>query len=477
MYIGVLLGFITTGLLMPKFLNRAEVGLVNVLMVLNSMLTSLAMLGTGSVLIRMFPYFRQDEKKHNGILSLVFIINIIGLAVVLSLLFIFKDYIMVSKEDKANLLQNNFYLLPILIFFTLIFYTLDIYNRMLYDTISGVVFREWGVRIMNLVLLVVYALEYIEFQSFMLLYALAYCSPSIMLMILLIKRKQLYLSLPSKEFLQPLKKRIMSVAFWGIVTTLSGVAVMNIDKYMVNSYIGLQDTGIYSISFYFASIILLPSKALAKISSVFISESWKKNDTKTLASIYSKSTVNQLLIAVYLFVGIWANIHNVFKILPGYSSGLYVVLFLGLANIIEMGGGVSVNIIAMSRNYRVHSYITMFLVGIVILTNILLIPQYKITGAALASLVSVFLTFLLRYTYIRRKYKFQPYSKKHIYIILTGLLILAITHLIPKIDNLYIDLLMRGSIITILFGVISYKAQISEDANRIANKFLEKIKR
>ncbi len=476
-YIGAFLGFISAGLLMPKFFSQAEIGLINVLLSLTLIASAFATLGFNSILVRLFPYFRDESGKHKGILSLGFIVLSVGIIIILSLVFIFKEEIISQKSNDADMLRNNFYLLPGLIVFASIFSLLDTFNRMLYDAVSGIIFRELLTRIINLIIITLYIFDYLKFSNFLILYMITYSSPAVMLLFLMIKKKRFRPVVPDFKFIRRIRKNLYSVAFFGFLTVFGGVAVMNIDKYMINMYLGLSATGIYSVTFYFAALILLPSRALRKISSVFIAEAWKKNDLNNLSKVYHKSTVTQLIISVYLFVGIWANIHNIFKLLPEYASGIYVILFVGLANVTEMSSGVSGGLIASSRNYKVYAYLMIFMIFSIIVSNIIFIPALKLTGGALASFISVGLTVLLRFLYLYFKHGFQPYTKTHLFIILTGGGLLLLSYFIPHIPNLYLDILMRGSIITVLFVFIVYKAKFSSDVNAIADKYIAKIKR
>ena len=56
--------------------------------------------------------------------------------------------------------------------------------------------------------------------------------------------------------------------------------------------------GIYNISFYFGTIILIPAVALGKISSTFIADAWKDKDMETINDIYYKSSINQLFASI-----------------------------------------------------------------------------------------------------------------------------------------------------------------------------------
>ncbi len=69
-YAGAAIGFISTGLLMPKFFAAEQIGLINLLIAITAIFSQFGGLGFVGVLSRLFPYFRDEEKKHNGVLSL-----------------------------------------------------------------------------------------------------------------------------------------------------------------------------------------------------------------------------------------------------------------------------------------------------------------------------------------------------------------------------------------------------------------------
>jgi O-antigen/teichoic acid export membrane protein len=476
-YIGAVLGFLSAGLLMPKFLSPEQVGLINLLVAVTLIFSSFSTLGFNSILTRMFPYFRSPAKSHNGILSLGVLVVTAGISLTLIVFFVFQDSIITEKPGESPLLRENYLYIPVLIIFASLFSLLDTYNRMLYDAVSGILFREVIVRVLNLILIVLFIFEIISFGNFVLYYVLAYNSPTLLIALVLIFRGEFYISRPNWRLMRQMRKEMFSVAFFGILTVFSSLAVMNIDKYMINYYLGLSATGIYSVSFYFATLILIPSRAIRKISGIFIADAWKENKPEQIQLIYKKSSINMLLIGVLLFVGIWANIENIFKILPEYSAGRYVILFIGLANIFEMASGVSSGIISSSKNYKVHAYIMLFMIAGIVVSNIIFIPLYGLTGGALASLIAVFLTAVLRFLFLLFRYGFQPYRLRHIYILLTGAMILFMNQYIPQPDNFYLDILLRSSIISIVFALIAYFGKFSEDANELADRLFAVIAR
>lgn len=114
--------------------------------------------------------------------------------------------------------------------------------------------------------------------------------------------------------------------FFGVIVGFSNVLVLSVDRIMVEKMIGMDAAGVYSITFFFGTLVVIPARSLRKIAGTMLAEAWKNKDMKTIEEIYSKSIVNQLLIGVLIFIGLWSNIHNVFEILPkDYESGKWVI--------------------------------------------------------------------------------------------------------------------------------------------------------
>lgn len=103
-YTGVLLGFVTVGLLWPKFLSPDEIGLVNFLIASATILAHLASLGMNSVTIRLFPYFRNKEKKHQGFLSFIVLMSLIGFVIAFVAFMLYKPRLIENNIENSTLI-------------------------------------------------------------------------------------------------------------------------------------------------------------------------------------------------------------------------------------------------------------------------------------------------------------------------------------------------------------------------------------
>lgn len=476
-YLGVAVGFLTAGLLMPKILSTEQLGLVNLLAAVSAIYAQFSTLGFTKVTERLFSYFRDKDKNHNGFAFLTVIVGASGFAIALVSFFILKPYIIESNIEESPLLVDYIYLMIPLIFFRMITVMLDSYNKMLYDATTGTFLTDLLFRIGNFILIIAYFFKLINFPAFVLGYVFFLCFPAIYLAVLLIRRGHFNLR-PQLDFISPaMRKEMIDLSLFGIIGGLSSIALKNVDTVLVNQYLDLSMTGIYTTCFFFGSVIIIPGIALGKISSTIIADAWKDNDLPTIEDIYYKSSINQLFFGLLIFILMISNLHNIFKILPEeYSQGKWVIILISLSNLIVTSSGVSVQIIGTSHKYRIQTYSLGVLLVLAIAFYMIFIPVWGITGAAIGSLLSVSIASLLRVFYLHQSMKLFPYRITHLKCIAFGALAWLVSEIIPIFDFFVIDLLIRSFAISIVFISFCYWFNISDDLTKIANKILLKLR-
>ena len=470
-YLGVVIGFFYT-IISLKLLSTEQIGLTTILVAVSGMYSQFSTLGFTKVIERLFPYFRDKDKNHNGFVFLTVAVGMVGFIVSLIIFFILKPHIIESNLRKSPLLVEYIWFLIPLILFRMFSLMLDSYNKMLFDATTGSILTDFVNRLGNLLLLGAFFLKWINFSQFVFGYVIFLSFPAIYLAGLLIYRKQFNLQ-PKPEFIKtPLRKEMISLSFFGLLSGLSSVALLNIDTIMLNGYYNLSLTGVYGISFYFGSIIMIPSIALGKISSTIIAEAWKDKDMETIDDIYFKSSINQLFAALLLFILMVTNLHNIIKILgPKYVGGEWVIILIALSKLIVSSTGVSAQIIGTSHKFKIQTYSMAGLVGLSIIFYMIFIPPWGMIGAAMGSLFSISAASLLRVFYLQQNMKLFPYRMVHLKCLAIGLLAFSIGKLIPVFDQYLIDLLIRCSAISMVFIGLSYLLNISNDLNLIVNKY------
>lgn len=236
---------------------------------------------------------------------------------------------------------------------------------------------------------------------------------------------------------------------------------------MLSSMAGLSETGIYAIAFYIGSVITVPQHAIGKIATPLIADHIQKNNMGEVEDIYRKSSLNQLVTGVFIFSLIWVNIDPLMGILPeAYQGGRWVVLFIGLGKLFDMATGTNGSIILTSKYYRFDLFTSLMLVIFTIITNLLLIPEYGMNGAALATMLSIFVYNLVKYFFVWTRFSMQPFQISALWTCLAGLVAVFAALSIPELPVLA-DIAVRSIIILLLFALPLWWFEISPELNRM----------
>jgi len=267
---------------------------------------------------------------------------------------------------------------------------------------------------------------------------------------------------------------MINVAMFSILAGIGGSIVFQIDKIIINQMLGLEATGIYTIAFFFGTLVVIPSRPLLRISGTLIANAWKQNDVAYIKEIYHKSSLNQFIIAAFLFGGIWININNILVILgPEYSNGKWVIFFVGLGYLIDMATGANGQIISFSKYYRMGLWFLVVLIVLVVSAMFLFIPVWGITGAAAAIALAFFVNNLMRFLFLYKKYDMQPFSKHFALVGFAFLMAFVAASVIPEL-KLIPDILIRSSVFTLLYVSIILGMKVSGDINETVIRFFKK---
>lgn len=472
-YIGVIIGFITTGLLYPRVLSTDEVGLLRLLVSMSVLFAQFAGLGFNAVTLKNFAFFRDTENDHHGFFRLGLSVNGIGVVLILIIFFVIKPWLIDTNEDKSALfVEYILYLVPLIVF-TSFFNFLDTYYRVLYNALKGLVIKEIFQRLFILASVLLYYIGAIEIDGLVLLYVSALCLPVVIISISLYRKGNFLLGWDKGFITTRMAKHMTNVSLFGVATSLSGVLILNIDVVMINHFLGLADTGIYAVTFYFGTLVLIPSRPAIKIASVIIADGWKEMDLKKIEDVYKKSNVTLTIIGLLFFLGLMINIDNIFMIIgTDYEAGKFVILFIGLANLIEMSTSVSQSIISTSKYYRMVTWFLLLFMVMMIVTNLIFIPIYGIVGAAIASVISRFVYNFLSWFFLFKKFRLQPFTNKYYWIILIGIVSYLVAYIIPQQSWFVWDILFRSATLSTIYVVLIYFANASEDFNLFVESIL-----
>lgn len=471
--IGAALGFITAGLVMPRIFQTEEIGLLRVLVSYGTILSTFSILGFNVVTVKFFPFFRDIKSKHHGFFGLSLLVGLFGFTLTSIIYLGLHNIILEQSNEKSHLFSQFFFLVIPLSFFLMLFLVVDVYFRVLHRAVIGIVYREIFQRFLILIVFSLFYLKYLNFTANVYLYILGLSLPAIfMLGTILIEGE--YSFKPDFKFLKkPLLKKISHVSIFGIFSNFSGVLVLNIDILMLNHFEGLSQTGIYGITFFFGALVLMPSRPMNKISSIIISDAFKRKDLAEVDAVYKKSSISLGIIGMLIFIGLLGNMENIFTLIgEDFRVGYWIIIIIGFANLLDMFMGISNQIFFNSKYYTTSAYLSLFYMLLLVVNNLIFIPLYGIIGAASATLLSKFIYNLIKYIFLWNKFNFQPFCWKTLAILGVGLSTLFLIQFLPVIPNFIIDIIVRSSLISFVFGLSVYMLKLSNDLNVWANKIL-----
>ncbi len=476
-YAGIGIGFLTMGLLLPKLLTKDQNGLIGLLIALSIILTQFANLGINGAGGRYFPYFRNYERGHGGFLLLATAVSTLGFALSLVLMGLAQPYMIAENAGKSALFVQYYGLLVPLTFLLLFFNLFDNYAKLLYDSVTGTFLQQFGQRFLFLLAILVYWLGWVDFGQLLGLWLGSYLIVTVLMVGKVIRDGHFTLRFSDLKLTPEMRRSLFRYAGLTLLTGLSSQVILQIDKILVNNSLGLAQTGIYSISANFGAVIAAPATMLYKVSGVIVADSWKTNDLGNIAQIYRKSCLSQLIVGMLVFVGIAANLPNVFQVLPaGYEAGYAVILWIGFGKLIDMATGVNGTILATSRYYVYDSLFFILMVVVTILTTRALIPIYGLEGAAIGAALATLLFNGLRTAFVWYAFRLQPFTWRNAAVVGVGLLVWWVAVQPPYLSGsswaVVIDVTLRAGLITVLFGGLVYGLRLSPDVNQLINQFL-----
>lgn len=475
-YVGILIGFISTIKLFPNILEADQFGLTRVMLAIALVSVQTINFGIPSTIVKFFPSLSKMTSNPGGLFWAFTIPPLIGLCAFIVLYLVFKEAIIGMHQEDADLLSNYYlYVIP-LVFFISSFGILTAFAKVNLDTVFASFLQDIFLRVVIILILVLYYFDIINFDHFILLFILNYALQYLLLLAYCIFKRQLSLKPVFSMFNKMQRNEILSYSFFALFSGLTMVLVGNIDLIMVGTFEGLASSGIYAIALYVGAVILVPKKAIGKISHPIISKSFAENDMHNIESVYKQSSSNQYLAGFLIYIGVLANLDNLYAMLPPeYSAGGIVIVIIGLANLFDMITGANGQIIISSKYYRFDFYSSVILMVSAVILNYILIPDYGIKGAALATATSIFIINTARVIYVWVKLRMQPFSVKLIGTTVCGLVILFLSEISPTLDNIYLDILVRSAFITLLFLLTIRFFKLSAEVNNIIDQTLKKM--
>ena len=465
-YLGVLIGAITTFFVVTDLLTQEEIGLTRVMVDAAMLFAGLAQLGTNASILRFYPRFRtpdNPELRDHGFFGLTLILPFVGFTVFAVLFFIFKDNIVAYYAEDAPLLVDYAYLLLPLTFFFLYMTVFETNASVLLHIALPKFVHEVVVRVLNLTAYLLYGHRLISLDLFVTIFCSSWAVAMVINFVYLLSLGRISFRPDWRFMSRPLMREIGVYTLFMSATVLAGNIKLFNSIFIAKE--SLAAAGIYTIACYIANVVEIPYRSLGAISSPIISRAVAADDMGEVNRLGKQVSLHQLLVACLLLFFIWINLKPLFFVIPNgqdYVSGMGVVLFLGIANILNSTLSISTNILNFSKYFAFSLLFISLLTATAILLNLWLIPLWGVTGSACATLAAYVVYFTPLLTLLWKRLGVSLFSCKQLWVVLFTLALFAVNMLwqwavSPLFDRIGTGLgivLLQALVRTAFFGIV-----------------------
>tara|TARA_R110002050_G_scaffold109799_1_gene221305 strand:- start:21177 stop:22670 length:1494 start_codon:yes stop_codon:yes gene_type:complete len=478
-YAGVIVGFVTVGILMPHYLTKTEIGVTRQIQYYGLLFSSILGFGIPQSLIRLFPHFKNSKNGNYGFFALVTLITALS-AILFSVIFMLYGLEFVQKDILKSPLFASFYQLILPFTLAYMFLTLfESYSTANKESTIAVFLRDFVLRVLILVSIALFIwLPGYNFSQLVHTNVYLQFVPVILIIIFLFSKKLIHfaskISFPSKNT----KREFISTSAFNWVNGLSSVAVVTIDSIMLSKMTDSADVGIYTTVTFFAGLMLIPNRNIGRIASSVIADHFKNNNLTQIESIYKKSALTQYALGLFLLGNLILAVPFIFQILlkNEFNSGIWVLIFLAFTNLFKMGTGLKFSIIFTSKYYKWSTVMFIAFLLLIVLTNLWFIPRYGIVGSALASLIATSIFHLAGLILVKLKFSYWPFTKSFLTSGVACVLIFTILFFIPSFNFPVPVSIVKSLVFSTLFLLFLYRTKSVPEINDLADSVIEKIK-
>jgi O-antigen/teichoic acid export membrane protein len=472
--IGFLAGAINTIIILPRAFenNLDDWGLLKLVLSFALILAPVFGLGVNNIIIKEYDN-TKDQNYKQSILGFSMLIALIG-SILLSIFVQLKGLRLFTNNENAILVEQNIYFLLILSIALTVSQVYSGYIVAIHKTPFIQFINDTFLKGSYLLISIIYLFFPFDFELFFMLYVMTY----VLTLFIYFFYAKLHGFKAKYEFKLLAIKELINYGFYTVLDRGAAIIVANLDLIMIAYLLELSDVAIYGLAFFIAAVVLIPQKAIMTPSYPLVSTALKTGRKDDLQRLYKQSSINQLIIGGVLFALIWSNINEIFMLIPSdFSSGKWVVFYIGLSRLFILSTGVSGPIIIFSTYYRINLFFNLFLILLTIITNYYLIKQFGMTGAAMATAITFFIYNILKTGYIKFRFNIQPFSMDTIKSVAILILVMAISYQIRIFEtHAFFSIIVKSILISILLAIgfygLNVKAEILDVPGKILKRFV-----
>ncbi|MGQ0740225.1 MAG: lipopolysaccharide biosynthesis protein [Bacteroidota bacterium] len=457
-----------------------QFGLYNAFIAIAMMMMALANMAMPSYIYKFYPYYKDHlPAKKNDQLTIAIITGIIGFVLVLVAGIIFKGLVVKKYITNAPEIVTHYNWIFILGFGLMVYTILEAYAWQLHKSVFTNFLREVLWRLFTTVLIVLFSLSVIgNFDFFIKVFSLSYPFIAVVLLLYLVFTKKIHFTFRISKVTKRLSKSILRLCTFVYAGSLIFTVSLVFDSLVISSKLdnALAQLAVYSVAQNIASMIQVPQRGIIAASIAHLSQGWKDKNMALIQRVYQRSSINQLLFACGFFALVilsFTEAVTTFQLKGAYLDAYYVVIFLGLAKVVDMGTGLNSQIIATSTWWRFEMTSGVVLLLVMLPLSYFFTIEFGIVGTGAAQLISISVYNIIRILFLWRKFRLFPFSIQSLYTVLLAGASFAICYFAFTNLHGWPGMLVRSAAFILLYTTGAAYMKLSPDIQPV----LQTIKR
>jgi len=474
--LGMCLNFIFT-LIVTRYIGAQTYGRFVYIYTVISFFPLLCTLGLDKGLLYFIPKktVNNETDDRNMLISFSFVVSFIVSIAVVVLIIAMSDFIASEILHRQKLAFVLRLLAPLIIFLT-------------FRQMAGSIYRSVGnittfVKNQSLITPVVQILAIIVFiflgYTIGGLIGTFYVGLSISSIILLVNLKKLNLFTRFSFRAAGSYRDIFAYSIPLLMGNLIAFFGRKADILFIGYTISPERVAVYNVAF---QIGIMTNFALVAFNSIFasvITSLYYKGDIAKLAGLYKTITKWMVASNIICFSIILLFSEDILRIFgEAFVVGSEALILVSIGQLFSVGVGSAGLMITMTGRPQYSLYISLTTAILNIALNFVLIPIYGISGAGLASLVTVATANIAKLMLVYRTLKIHPYDWSYLKIIIPAVVSFFIIFTINQIvimQGLF-KLCILSTAFLLIFGSVTIFLGLSDDDKLILNRIVSKIK-
>jgi O-antigen/teichoic acid export membrane protein len=253
-----------------------------------------------------------------------------------------------------------------------------------------------------------------------------------------------------------------SVAGFSILASMGSTLAIQLDAIMVNGYLGDSPTAVYLFSAFAAMVIGIPYKAINSIASPLVATALEADDRQKVKELYQQASQVLYAVGAFVLTGIVVCLPYTYgftEFTQEFSVGYTATILLGIGQLFDQATSINAVILGQSRFFRWNVLFVLLMAICNVIFNIwfLGLMGWGLTGAALATAISLCFYNVIKAVFLYYKVGVQPFTPALIYTTLAMSLIGTLAYFIPDWgSNAFLNFTLKGTLISVLFFLYVY---------------------